>query len=86
MIYCGPIIYSRDDYYCPQYTEKNLFKMKKLPKEYGVVYSGNHVYNIITKRAFIEKGLFDTSGDVFDELIDSQLPVSNTSLSCRNQV
>jgi len=62
-----------DDYYLPEYIETHLNELRVLPNKYGVVYSPNYVYNEITGTMFVEKGLFNKSGQVFNELIDAQI-------------
>jgi len=61
-----------DDYYFPQYIEKHLAVLEGLSEEYGVVYSGSYIDNEVTGEKFIDRGLFNKSGDIFDELIESQ--------------
>ncbi len=62
-----------DDYYYPEYLEKNLSTMLSLPNDYGVVYSHAFVHNVVTDNLYLESNVFNQSGYVFDELIDALL-------------
>jgi glycosyltransferase involved in cell wall biosynthesis len=62
-----------DDYYYPEYLEKNLSAMLSLPDDYGVVYSPTYVHNLVTDNFYIESKVFNKSGYVFEELIDAQI-------------
>ena len=50
-----------DDYYLPDYVEKNLNTIVNLSSDYGVVYSPTYVYNEMTDITFIEDNNFNTS-------------------------
>ena len=58
-----------DDYYLPEYVEKNLNTSINLPNDYGVVYSPTYVYNEITDTTFLEDKVFNKSGYILDEII-----------------
>ena len=62
-----------DDYYLPEYVEKNLNTIVKLPDDYGLVYSPTYVYNELTDTTYIEDKVFNKSGYVFNEIIESQV-------------
>lgn len=80
--------FAGDDYYLPTYIEEHINAFSKLSDLYGIVYSPHYVENELTGEKWIEKG-FSESGNVIDELIESQLTAfmsPNTSLMRTNVV
>jgi len=62
-----------DDYYLPDYVEKNLNTIVNLSSDYGVVYSPSYIHNELTDITFLDNSTFNKSGDVFDSLIEAQV-------------